>query len=42
MIRLGIIIIDIVAQEEGMLADHFKDEWKAYAARTRRLVPFLY
>ena len=28
--------------EEAMLSGHFKEAWRAYSARTKRLVPFLY
>lgn len=28
--------------EERMLEEHFKDRWVAYAARTKRLIPFVY
>ena len=31
-----------IHDEERLLDEHFQQKWRAYAARTRRLVPFIY
>jgi protein-S-isoprenylcysteine O-methyltransferase Ste14 len=48
LILLGIFIMSLVIfyrrarLEESVLAEKFGDEWKAYAARSKCLIPFIY
>jgi len=38
----GALFLWRIHDEERLLDEHFQDQWRAYAARTRRLVPFIY
>ena len=42
LVPIGLALARRIAVEERVLAGAFGDEWSAYAARTRRLLPFIY
>jgi len=42
LVPIGLALARRIAVEEQALAAAFGDEWTAYAARTRRLIPFVY
>jgi protein-S-isoprenylcysteine O-methyltransferase Ste14 len=42
LVGFGILFFARVGREEAMMLDAFGDEYRAYAARTRRIIPFIY
>ena len=42
LVGFGVLYFGRVVREERMMLDAFGDEYRAYAARTRRIIPGVY
>jgi protein-S-isoprenylcysteine O-methyltransferase Ste14 len=42
LVGFGVLYFGRVGREERMMLDAFGDEYRAYAARTRRIIPGVY